>query len=53
MLGVVEVFFGFYKQVVDIGFHGVAQQRSKYLSYHSLISCLSILQDKRHYVIAV
>ena len=53
MLGVVEAFFGFYKQVVDIGFHGVAQQRLEYLSYQSLISRLDILQAKRHHIVAV
>ena len=53
MLGVVEELFGYYKQVVDIGFHGVTQQRSKYLSYQSLISQPDILQAKRRHIIAV
>ena len=52
MLGVVKALFGLYKQVVDIDFHGVAQQRSEYLSYQSLISCPSILQAKRHHITA-
>ena len=53
MLGVVEALLGFYKQVIDIGFHGVAQQRLEYLSYQPLISCLCILQGKGHHTVAV
>ena len=46
MLSVVEAFLGFYKQVVDIGFHGVVQQRPEYLSYHPLISGHDIFKPK-------
>ena len=53
MLGVVEAFLGFYKQVIEIGFHGATQQWSDYLSYHPLISCLGILQAKGRHIVVV
>ena len=53
MLDVIKEFSGFYKHIVDMGFHGVAQERSEYLSYQSLIGCPGILQFKRHHVVTV
>ena len=53
MLGLVEAFFGFYKHVIDIGFHGVPQQRLEYLGHQPLVSCTGILQAKGHHIIAV
>ena len=53
MLDVIESFSGFHKHIVDIGFHGIAQQRSEYLSYQSLMGCPSILQSKAHHIITV
>ena len=53
MIFVVEAFFGFYYHVIDIGFHGVAQQQSKYISHQHLVSRPGILQPKGHHIIAV
>ena len=37
MLHVIEAFFGFDKHIVDVDFHGLAHQWSKYLGHQPLI----------------
>ena len=53
MIGVIEALFGLYKHIIDIDLHVFSQQRLEYLSYQPLISCLDILQAKRHHIVVV
>ena len=49
----IRVFFGFNKHIVDINFHGLAYQWTKYLCDQSLIGCSCVLQTKRHHIVVV
>ena len=53
MLRVIGAFFGFDKHIVDIDFHGLAYQESKYIGHKPLIGRSGILQAKRHYIVVV
>ena len=53
VLRVIGAFFGFDKHIIDVDFHGLAHQWSKYLGHQPLIGRFGILQAKRHYIVAV
>ena len=53
MRHVVEAFFGLDEHIVDIDLHGLAYQRSNYLTYQPLISRSDVFQAKRYYIITV
>ena len=49
----IGAFFGFDKHIVDVDFHGLAHQWTKYLGHQPVIGRSDILQTKRHYIVVI
>ena len=53
MLHVISCFEGFDEHVVDINLHRFSELFGEHSVHESLVSCTSVLEAERHYLIAI